>query len=240
MGGEPAAIRPAIRGAPIVRYRVLATDYDGTLANDGVTDDATVAAIERFRDAGGRLILVTGRELPDLAGTFHRLDAFERVVAENGGLLYDPASGTERMLAPSCDPVLPELLRLRGVTPISVGRTIVATIQPHDMAVLEAIKELGLELQIIFNKGAVMVLPSGVNKATGLAAALDELGSFAGDTVGIGDAENDHAFLEMCGLSVAVRNAIPALRARVRLVTAGARGQGVQELIDRLLRDDVV
>ena len=72
---------------------------------------------------------------------------------------------------------------------------IVATWEPHETVVLEAIHELGLELQIIFNKGAVMVLPSGVNKATGLAAALEELRLSAHNVVGIGDAENDHAFL---------------------------------------------
>ena len=49
---------------------------------------------------------------------------------------------------------------------------------------------------MIFNKGAVMILPSGVNKATGLAAALEELGLSPHNVVGVGDAENDHAFLE--------------------------------------------
>jgi len=62
-----------------VRYRILATDYDGTLACDGVTDEQTVLALEQFRDAGGRLILVTGRELPDLERAFDRLDVFERI-----------------------------------------------------------------------------------------------------------------------------------------------------------------
>jgi HAD superfamily hydrolase (TIGR01484 family) len=222
-----------------VRYFVLATDYDGTLAHDGVTDATTIAALERFRASGGRTLLVTGRELPDLERAFDRLDLFDRVVAENGGLLYDPSTGTERMLAPASDLELSDLLRARGVSPLSVGRTIVATVEPHDEAVLQAIKELGLELQIIFNKGAVMVLPSGVNKATGLVSALDDLGLSPEQVAGVGDAENDHAFLEMCGLSVAVKNAIPALHERVRMVTRGARGAGVQELVECLIEDCV-
>ncbi len=222
-----------------MRYRVLATDYDGTLAHDGVTDASTIAAMEQYRRAGGRLILVTGRELPDLERTFDRLDMFERVVAENGGLLYDPASGVERMLAPTFDPILPSVLRARGVQRVSVGRTIVATVEPYDAVVLDTIKELGLELQVIFNKGAVMVLPSGVNKGTGLAGALTELGELPQAVAGVGDAENDDAFLAICGLSVAVRNAIPALQQCVRLATVGARGQGVQELVHLLMRDGV-
>ena len=60
---------------------------------------------------------------------------------------------------------------------------------------LDTIRDLGLELQVIFNKGAVMVLPAGVNKASGLAAALADLGLSPHNVVGVGDAENDHAFL---------------------------------------------
>jgi hydroxymethylpyrimidine pyrophosphatase-like HAD family hydrolase len=38
----------------------LATDYDGTLASQGMVDAATLAALERFKATGRRLILVTG------------------------------------------------------------------------------------------------------------------------------------------------------------------------------------
>src|SRR5205814_5311472 len=105
-----------------------------------------------------------------------------------------------------------ERLRQRDVLPLSVGAVIVATWQPNETIVLESIRELGLELQIIFNKGAVMVLPSGVNKATGLAAALKELGLSGHDIIGVGDAENDHAFLEHCEFSVAVSNALDSVK----------------------------
>src|SRR5438067_12736811 len=89
------------------------------------------------------------------------------------------------------------------------------------------------ELHVIFNKGSVMVLPSGVNKATGLTAALAELGLAPEHTVGVGDAENDHAFLSLCGCGAAVANALPALKEKADLVTRGARGAGVTELIGR-------
>jgi hydroxymethylpyrimidine pyrophosphatase-like HAD family hydrolase len=111
----------------------------------------------------------------------------------------------------------------------------VATVEPHERAALDAIRSLGLELHVLFNKGSVMVLPSSVNKATGLCAALEDLGLSPHNTVGIGDAENDHAFLDLCELSVAVANSIPSLLEEADLVTDGARGTGVQELIARLL-----
>ncbi len=132
-----------------------------------------------------------------------------------------------------------EALRERHVTPLAVGRVIVATWQPHEPTVLEAIRDLGLELQVIFNKGAVMILPSGVNKATGLAAALSDLKLSAHNVVGIGDAENDHAFLQLCECSAAVANALPAVIDHADIVTRAGHGAGVRELIDELLEDDL-
>lgn len=222
-----------------MRYLVLATDYDGTLATDGQVEPATIAALERLRASGRRLLLVTGRELEDLGRVFPRLDLFDRVVAENGAVLHDPHAGETRDLAEPADPRLVTALRERGVEPLSVGRVIVATWEPHEATVLEEIRRLGLELEVIFNKGAVMVLPAGVTKASGLAAALAELGLSAHNAVGVGDAENDHAFLASCEAAVAVGNALPALRERADLVTRGDHGSGVRELAEALLADDL-
>jgi hypothetical protein len=183
--------------------------------------------------------MVTGRELGDLQGVFARLDLFERVVAENGAVLYDPRTREKRALAGRPPESFVENLRKRGVSNISCGDVIVATWHPEEIKVMEAIREAGLELQIIFNKDAVMVLPSGVNKMTGLRAALKELRLSAHNLVGVGDAENDHAFLESCECAVAVANAIPALKETADFVTRGERGAGVVELIDRIIDNDL-
>src|SRR5262245_55529964 len=222
-----------------VRYHALACDYDGTLATDGVLDGSTVEALERVRASGRKLVLVTGRELDDLERACPRLDLFDRVVAENGALLHRPESGEERTLAPAPPEAFVDALRRANVSPLSVGRVIVATWQPNETTVLETIAELGLELQVIFNKGAVMVLPSGVNKATGLTAALHELELSPHNVVGVGDAAHDHAFISLCDCSVAVTNALPALKERCGLVTEGARGAGVEELAALLLDHDL-
>jgi HAD superfamily hydrolase (TIGR01484 family) len=217
----------------------LATDYDGTLAQNGVVDEATANALIAFRRSGRRLLLVTGRELPDLERVFSRFDLFDRIVAENGALLFEPATKKESPLAPEPPPALVETLRKKGVAPLSVGRSIIATWEPNEKLVLEAIREHGLELQIVFNKGAVMVLPAGVNKASGLKAALDDLGLSAHNVVSVGDAENDHAFLQASGYAAAVANALPAIKDEADLVTKGARGAGVVELIEAVLKNDV-
>src|SRR5437868_14559556 len=183
-----------------MKWNILACDYDGTLAHDGFLDDATAGALDRFRDGGGRLLMVTGRELPDLQSVCQVLDKFEWVVAENGALLYRPADNFSKLLCAPASTELAKKLAEAGVEPLSVGRAIIATREPHQVLAVELIKQLGLELQIIFNKGAVMILPTGVNKATGLSAALKRMKVAPAHVVGVGDAENDHAFLELCGV----------------------------------------
>ncbi len=221
-----------------MRFLALACDYDGTLATNGQVDATTITALERLLASGRRLLLVTGRELEDLVSVFPRLDLFACVIAENGALLYRPSTREETLLADTPPQEFIATLSERDV-PLSVGRVIVATFEPHETTVLEVIRDLGLELQVIFNKGAVMVLPSGVNKATGLAAALEELKLSAHNVVGVGDAENDHAFLQLCECSVAVANALPAVMDHADFVTRADHSAGVRELIDEILKDDL-
>lgn len=222
-----------------MRYRALASDYDGTLALHGSVDDQTVAALHQFLASGRRLIMITGRELPELMAICPCLELFEWVVAENGGLLYRPSTREKTLLAEPPHPEFVQALRERQVSDLSVGDVIVATWEPHQTAVLEAIRELGLELQVIFNKGAVMVLPTGVNKASGLAAALRVMGLSEHDVIGVGDAENDHAFLKLCEVSVAVSNALPAVKDTADFVATLDHGAGVRQLIERVLEDDL-
>ena len=217
-----------------MKYQILATDYDGTIADEGIVDEETVDALRRARSAGLQLILVTGRELVSLFNTFAHADVFDWIVAENGAVLHQPSSGSMRILAPPPPPHLVCALEHAQI-PISVGHSIVATVTPHAEDVVTAIRQLGLEWHVIFNKDAVMALPSNVSKATGFLAALRAVDGLPARTVGVGDAENDEAFLRLCGVSVAVDNALPSLKEIADVVTAGARGEGVRELIDRLL-----
>ncbi len=222
-----------------MRYVALITDYDGTAALHGRVDDATLRALEQVRASGRRLVMVTGRLIDDLIRVCPQVDLFDRIVAENGAVNYDPRTRAMHALGERPPSEFIQELRRRGVTPLSSGHVIVSTWHPQETTVLEVIRELQLELQVVFNKGAVMVLPTGINKATGLRAALAELGLSLHNTVGIGDAENDQAFLAACECSVAVANALDSVKNRVDLVTEGDHGAGVIELVDRLVKDDL-
>ena len=222
-----------------MRFLAIALDYDGTLAKDGRVDAQTIDALERAKASGRRLLMVTGRDLADLKRVFDREDLFEAIVAENGALLYWPARREEEPIAEAPPQQLVAALQSANITPLTVGRSVVATWEPNETAVLEIIRALGLEWQITFNKGAVMVLPPGINKGSGLTAALARLGLAAHNVVGVGDAENDHAFLSVCELSCAVANALPFVKERADVVTQRDHGAGVVEVIDQLLHDDL-
>ncbi|MFY9530465.1 MAG: HAD family hydrolase [Candidatus Acidiferrales bacterium] len=222
-----------------MRYSCLACDFDGTLATGAKVSGSTLAALERVVASGRKLILVTGREMHELLPIFPEHVIFERIVGENGAVLYRPASRETMVLADPPSKKFVAALRDLRVEPLSVGRSVVATPRANDAKVLRVIRELGLELQVIYNKDGVMVLPPGVDKGTGLLAALAELGISQRNTIGIGDAENDHALLSVCECGVAVANAIPALKERADLTTAEPNGKGVEELIEKLLLNDL-
>jgi len=217
---------------------VLATDYDGTIASNGHIDASTLDALERARNTGIRLVLVTGRMLDDLSDRFEPLDLFERVVAENGAVVYDPAQRTTTMLAQAPPAEFLEALARDGV-PVSVGWTIVATGESHHRQLLQAICDLRLAWHVISNRSARTALPVEVTKATGLLRALTDIGAAPDRTVGVGDAENDLAFLRVCGVAAAVSDALPCVQEAADVVTDGARGAGVAQLIDRWLAGEL-
>ncbi|HYE99838.1 MAG TPA: HAD-IIB family hydrolase [Planctomycetota bacterium] len=222
-----------------MRYHALACDYDNTIATHGAVPDTVLDALRKVKESGRKLILVTGRVLPDLQSIFPAIGLFDRVVAENGALLYRPEKKTEKILAEPPPGAFVDALKERGVDPIERGKVIVATHRPFENAVLDVVQTLGLELQLIFNRDAVMILPSGVNKAKGLLEALGDLGLSPHNCVGVGDAENDHALLQRCELGVAVANALPALKAHADWVTKKPAGEGVVDLAEKLVKNDL-
>jgi hydroxymethylpyrimidine pyrophosphatase-like HAD family hydrolase len=222
-----------------MRYLALAIDYDGTAASEGRLSDAASSAIERLRTSGRRVVLVTGRRVDDLLRVLPRSALFDLIVAENGAVIYDPQSREEVPLAAPLPALFAERLRERGVVPLEQGAVVVATRDPYGEVMLEVIRELGLEVHVIFNRGAVMALPAGINKATGLDVAVRRLGMSRHEVVGIGDAENDHSLLEYGECGVAVANAVDSLKEIAAFVTRGANGAGVAELIDELIKNDL-
>ncbi|HET9647048.1 MAG TPA: HAD-IIB family hydrolase [Microlunatus sp.] len=210
-------------------YRAIALDLDGTLTLSGPPEPALLAAIDDIRHAGVRVILVTGRILAELQAEQPGVaEHFDVVVAENGAVLRTPT--WSRRLAEPVDAALLAWLRDHGVA-ARAGEVIIATDVRADHRALDAVETLHLEVQLVRNRSALMLLPGGVSKGTGLLAALHELGISRHNTLAVGDAENDHSMLAAAELGVAVGNAVEAVRTAADLVLPAADGAGVLELL---------
>ncbi len=222
-----------------MRYVCLVCDFDGTIASDSCVSDAVLQALARLKNSGRSLVLATGRKLDELLKVFEHSSLFDYLVCENGGVLYHPASKTLTMLAPPPSKSFIQRLQDRGVSSLDVGQVIIATWRPNETIILDVIQEMCLDLHISFNKGAVMILPPDVNKGHGVSAALGKLGLSHHNVVAVGDAENDHSMFVVCECAVAVGNALTSLKQHADLVMRGENGQGVIELIDKLLDNDL-
>jgi hydroxymethylpyrimidine pyrophosphatase-like HAD family hydrolase len=222
-----------------MRYVALAAGFDGTLARDGHYDERCIAALRALAATGRKLILVTGRELRELLENFPEARLLDYVVAEHGAVMHRPATRESEILAQAPPELLLQELRRRHVTPLSVGSSIVTTVKANEAEVSAALRKLQLDFQLVTNPGALMMLPAGVNKASGVWAALRELGVSRHNLVAIGNGENDLALFEFAGHAVAVQNADTLVKRVANRTTQGSYCEGFLELARDLVATDL-
>jgi hydroxymethylpyrimidine pyrophosphatase-like HAD family hydrolase len=195
-----------------MKLSAVAIDYDGTIALDGRFDPSVREVIAELRLDGIAVVLVTGRRLDELQAVAGNLGCFNAVVAENGAVFYFPESGRKAVLGHAPDPRFLECLRKRGLA-FTVGESVIELEAATAPAVLESIRSLEQPLMLAFNHSRLMVLPPGIAKSTGLRRVLSTLRLSIHNTIGIGDAENDHDLLDACEVGVAVAWGSATLRA---------------------------
>lgn len=186
----------------LMKFNVLALDYDGTIASHGQLNPQVATAIRDARAIGITVVLVTGRILSDLQRVMKEDDLFDAIVAENGAVMTFP-NGWTRVLGRSPSKALLSKFCDRGIE-IAFGDCIVEADAGEAPKILKVIKEMQLPLMLVFNHGRVMVLPQGITKASGLQVALDTMRLSLHNCIGIGDGENDHPLLDACEIGVAV------------------------------------
>lgn len=214
---------------------LLAFDYDGTLATDGSVTPPTLEALEALLASGRKLVLATGRQLSDLFRIFPEMRLFVWVIAENGAVIYETATGESEILGEPPPAEFCRALDERGIEPVTTGQAIVATTSNHAKALSGLILSMGLPHHVILNRDSAMVLPEGVNKGSGLQRVLKRLGVSEEGVIGIGDGENDADLFQASGFRVAVANAVPELKEMADWVTPAAAGLGVEQLSALLL-----
>lgn len=216
--------------------RVFACDFDGTGAATGRLAPEIALVLRAARSQGYTTLLVTGRVLEDLQAADVDFGAFDAVVAENGAIVWLPlANRTVQLGTPPPDEFVAEL-RAQSV-PYHAGAVVVGTWDRHASDVIRLIRRFGLASQLVFNRDAMMILPSGVDKAVGVEHAFRELKRSARNLVAFGDAENDRALLEAAEVGIAARGAVASI-ARIADDTLSHPGppgvaQYIQGVLDR-------
>ena len=220
--------------------RVIACDFDGTGAVNGHPAPELYAALAAARAEGIVTLLVTGRVLEDVQRACEEFSPFDAVVAENGAVVQLCALGrTFQIGRPPSEHFLGEL-RAEGV-PFHTGAVIVGTWEQHANKLLELIRRFGVDGQLVFNRAALMMLPSGVNKAIGVQRVLDELSRSARNMIAFGDAENDIPLLLEAEVGVAARGAVPAVLSVADDSVSQPGGAGVALYIRKIIeRDGIV
>ncbi len=218
-----------------MKFRVLALDYDGTIAQEGVLNPEVRSAIQEIRAREIAVILVTGRILSELRRVAGDLGFTDAIVAENGAMLAFP-NGQARSLFRPPPAGFFDALRHRGIDFLA-GDCVVETDAYNAPQVLEVIREMELPLVLQFNRSRLMILPQAASKGTGLRVALTSMRLSAHNAVAIGDAENDHDLLASCELGVAVGWGSLALQREADLVLPGNGPAAVAPFIRQIARE---
>jgi len=211
--------------------RVFAFDYDGTLAENGNVPLDVQIALEQMHAAGYHLFLVTGRhsesvELGPLG------DLFTGIVWENGAVLYHTAADEDYLPFGQIDSRLIEKLVAAGV-PLEYGRAIVSTWMPHRYTSWGVINGCGNDATIMCNREAIMILPAGATKGTGLERLLEMCGLSPRNLVSFGDAENDLSLLQLGEVGVAVADAVRSLKEIADVVANKPGPYGVLDILEK-------
>ncbi|OBH27587.1 HAD family hydrolase [Mycobacterium sp. E342] len=211
-------------------FKVVAVDLDGTLTSGGKLDPAVLRVVDQARSDGLAIVVVTGRIGAELHAEFPQLaDHVDALVLENGAVVsFD---GQAQPLAPPVGPDLDEALAKREI-PYRRGEVLVAVDGEHLADVAEVIGELGMDYQLVRNRAALMVLPAGITKGTGLTALLETMNLSPHNTVAVGDAENDLSLLAVAEVGAAVANAVSSLRRSADVVLDEPGGAGVTGLLN--------
>jgi len=216
-----------------MKFKALALDYDGTIATNGVFSAGVRDAIGEVRQRGITVILVTGRRIADLERVAGDLSCFDAVVAENGGVVEFPASGRHVLVGHPVNPAVVQELMRRNVE-IAVGECVIEADASAAPTVLDVVRRMEQPLILAFNRSRLMVLPQAIAKSTGLKHALFALRLSLHNTIGVGDAENDHDLLDACEVGVAVGWGSPALRAAADEIVSGSGPDAVAGYIRRV------
>jgi phosphoglycolate phosphatase (TIGR01487 family) len=214
----------------------LALDIDGTLTTSEHTIDPRVFEALPAWDAP--VVVATGKAFPYPVALCHFVGIPERVVAENGGVVYAEDSVRFTVDRSRVDEAVEAYLERGGAlgwgaadTTNRWRETEVAVALDEDEPLLRTVAdEYGLD---VVDTGYALHLKSpGVQKGEGLRTVAEMLGREAAEFVAVGDSENDVSLFEAAGRAFAVANADETAVAAADEVTEEAFFDGTLAALD--------
>ena len=219
--------------------KAFAIDIDGTLTENG-GGTIHLPAFQNLRTLeklGYRIIYVTGRSsieayiLSVFGGTT------KIAVGENGGVVT--ISPSDHILLGNKEKCIMGYNTLnRKIDNVKITNgfdrmTEIVLERTFDIDKGKKIfKENNLDLDLYDSKYSFHINNRGINKATGLAKALDILKINPSETVTIGDSETDIPLFEFCGFSIALNHSDKTVKSKANHVVSGNEGKGLVEALD--------
>ena len=223
--------------------RAIAIDIDGTMtSSDRKIDVAAIGAVRKAEAAGLQVVLSTGNILPFAEGIATMLGTSGPLIAEDGGVVFDPKTGEEHVLGDrvesdrglnALEKVFGRLEHTRSSYHRLTGLTLQRVITARQA--MEVFRKNGLDLVAVDSGFAVHIRSLNVNKGNALRKVASLLGVTTADIAAMGDGENDVEMLQVAGLSFAPANAHEAAKKVSTYVTKSPDGRGVAEAVDQIL-----
>ena len=217
---------------------ILAFDFDGTIAKEGEVPAEIVHIFQQAHQQAHALFLVTGR-LFRQANIQSILPFLTGIVWENGAVWEHLSSDKVSLPFGTLPERFVKDLEQSGMEMLT-GMAMVATWAQHETLVSQVADKHQYRPTFDWNKMALMILPTGANKGSGLQRLLEQCDLPPARVVAFGDAENDRALLSMADTAVAVQDAVPSLQELADMVSTRPGPAGVVEILHDLLHEERV
>lgn len=251
------------------QYKLVAFDIDGVLnEHGGNIMDESIEAISLLKQHGIQVCFASGKHAWYVQGGLvwsGLLDQNTLIVAENGGVIFDP--NTRRTITE--EKYLRDVLTLRniyrnllsrdggflkfaGITVWEEPKETLFCLFPKKIEDLARLKDIlseivtmnNLNLTVVQNPDSIDVLQSGISKATGLAYICEWLGIEMSNIIAFGDNINDLEMLHEVGYPITVENAVERTKQLVRerggYIASQVCGKGVLEAVKKLIAENKI
>jgi hypothetical protein len=226
-----------------ILIRLVAIDIDGTLTfKDRKLDPAAVEAVRKAESSGLPVVLATGNVLPFAEAASVMLGTSGPLIAEDGGIVFDPSTGETHLLGDRIEAdrglavlkrKLGPLEQTRSSTSRLAGLTLKRTISLED--VRKVLQREGFSLVAVDSGFAIHIKSPDVNKGNALRKVSAMRRVPLAEIAAIGDGPNDIEMLGVAGISFAVANSADDVKRVCTHVTNSSYGKGAAEAIETIL-----